>query len=343
MFEEIDGALEHGAEGIGLFRTEFMYMNRTELPTEDEHYHYARTVLEKLAGRPTTFRTLRHAGGDKGWRCPARCLSLIKEVNPALGLRSIRICLAPEGRPLFQSQLRGLLRASVHGPLRIMFPMVSGVAEVREVKAIVEEAKEELRRRGEPFDPALKIGVMIEMPSAALTADLIASEVDFFSIGTNDLIQYTLAIDRVNEHVSYLYRPLHPAILSMLKFFADASRAKKIPVAMCGEMAGEPLLALIVVGLGLTELSMNAVSIPVIKSVLRASTAAEARALAEEALTLATPEDIEDLVQGTHGPTIRRRAPENLIPTARRGLATAGARRGLATPSRAPPRRCHRR
>src|SRR5262249_2748996 len=163
----------------------------------------------------------------------------------------------------FMEQIRGLLRASVHGPLRIMFPMVSGMTEIREAKGAVEECKEELRARGEPFDPAVKVGVMIEMPSAALIADLIAREVDFFSIGTNDLIQYTLAIDRVNEHVSYLYRPLHPAILRILRFVAEAARDRKIPVSMCGEMAGEPLLALVLVGLGLVELSMNAVAIPV--------------------------------------------------------------------------------
>ena len=212
-------------------------------------------------------------------------------------MRSVRICLTPAGRPLFQSQMRGLLRASVHGPLRIMFPMISGVSELRDAKAVLEECKEELRSRGEPFDPAVKIGVMIEMPSAALTADQLAKEADFFSIGTNDLIQYTLAIDRVNEHVSYLYRPLHPAMLRMVRMVADAGKAAGIPVSMCGEMAGEPLLTLIIVGLGIEELSMNAVAIPVVKSVLRASTIDEARALADQAIRLPTPDEIEDLVR----------------------------------------------
>jgi len=293
VLEEIEGAREHGAEGVGLFRTEFLYMNRTTLPSEDEHYHYARSVVEKMGGRPTTFRTF-DLGGDKS--APFATTSQA-EVNPALGLRSIRICLTKQGRPIFMEQVRGLLRASVHGPLRIMFPMVSGVSEIREAKAVVEECKAELTTRGEPFEPAVKVGVMIEMPSAALTADMIAPEVDFFSIGTNDLIQYTLAIDRVNEHVSYLYRPLHPAILRMLRFVADVGRARKIPVSICGEMAGEPLLALVVTGLGLDELSMNAVAIPVVKSVIRASTVAEARQLADQALTMSTPEDIEALVQ----------------------------------------------
>jgi phosphoenolpyruvate-protein phosphotransferase (PTS system enzyme I) len=293
VVEELEGARQHGAEGVGLFRTEFLYLNRPDLPDEDEHYHYARSVVEVLAGKPITFRTF-DLGGDKAGP-PGT--TLLREANPALGMRSIRICLSPHGKPLFQEQLRGLLRASAHGPLRIMFPMVSGLLEIREAKAIVEECKEELRSRGEPFDPAVKVGVMIEMPSAALVADLIAREVDFFSIGTNDLIQYTLAIDRVNEHVSYLYRPLHPAILRILRYVADAANDHKVPVSMCGEMAGDPLFALVLLGLGLNELSMNAVAIPVIKSVVRASTLAEAQALADQALTLATPDDIEALVK----------------------------------------------
>jgi phosphotransferase system enzyme I (PtsI) len=295
VIEELEGARAHGAEGVGLFRSEFLFMNRPDVPDEDEHYHYARAVVELMAGNATTFRTF-DLGGDKSG--PAGT-SLIREANPALGLRSIRICLSSAGRPLFLAQLRGLLRASAHGPLRIMFPMVSGVAEVREAKAAVEECKEELRARGEPFDPAVKVGVMIEMPSAALVADLVAPEVDFFSIGTNDLIQYTLAIDRVNEHVSYLYRPLHPAILRLVRYVADAARDHRVPVAMCGEMAGDPLFSLILIGLGLEELSMNAVAIPFIKSVIRASTMTESQKLANQALLLATPEEIEALVK-TH-------------------------------------------
>jgi phosphotransferase system enzyme I (PtsI) len=292
IVEEIAGAVDHGAEGVGLFRTEFLYMGRQDLPSEDEHYLYGKGVLEHLGGRLATFRTF-DLGGDK--MGPAG--TTFTEQNPALGLRSIRICLTPSGRPLFQAQLRGLLRASVHGPLRIMFPMISGVSELRDAKAVLEECKEELRSRGEPFDPAVKIGVMIEMPSAALTADQLAKEADFFSIGTNDLIQYTLAIDRVNEHVSYLYRPLHPALLRMIRTVAEAGKAAGIPVSMCGEMAGEPLLTLIIVGLGLEELSMNAVAIPVVKSVLRASTIDEAKQLADQATRLPTPDEIEDLIR----------------------------------------------
>jgi phosphotransferase system enzyme I (PtsI) len=294
VIDELEGARAHGAEGIGLFRTEFLYLNtKADIPDEDAHYAYARLVVEQLAGRIATFRTF-DLGGDK---TGPPGTTVAREANPALGLRSIRICLTPQGRPLFQSQLRGLLRASAHGPLRIMFPMVSGMTEIREAKAVVEECKEELRSRGEPFDPAVKVGVMIEMPSVAFIADLVAREVDFFSIGTNDLIQYTLAIDRVNEHVSYLYRPLHPAILRLIRYVAEAGRARNVPVAMCGEMAGDPLFALVLAGLGLEELSMNAVAIPVVKSVLRASTIAEAKTLADQALTLATPEEIEALVK----------------------------------------------
>jgi phosphotransferase system enzyme I (PtsI) len=301
--EEIIGAIDHGAEGIGLFRTEFLFMSRPDVPGEEEHYQTARRALELLAGRVATFRTF-DLGADK-----AGPISPGPEVNPALGLRSIRLCLTEIGKPLFRAQLRGLLRASVHGPMRLMFPMISGVSEVREAKAVLDECKRDLRQQGLAFDESIKVGVMIEMPSAAFTADLIAPEVDFFSIGTNDLIQYALAIDRVNEHVSYLYRPLHPAILRMVRFVADAARARDIPVAMCGEMAGEPLLALVLVGLGLGELSMNAVAIPMVKSVLRASTMAEARRLADQALALGTPEEIEALVR-EH---MARRFPEEAV------------------------------
>jgi len=305
VVEELESARAHGAEGVGLFRTEFLYLNRADIPDEDEHYAYARGVVEQLAGRIATFRTF-DLGGDK--EGPAGT-TLVREANPALGLRSIRICLTPQGRPLFQSQLRGLLRASAHGPLRIMFPMVSGMPEIREAKQIVDDCKEELRARGEPFDPAVKIGVMIEMPSVAMIADLVAQEVDFVSIGTNDLIQYTLAIDRVNEHVAYLYKPLHPAILRLIKVVAEAGRAHKVPVAMCGEMAGDPLFALILLGLGLEEMSMNAVAIPVIKSVIRASTLADAQTLAHKALALSTPDEIEALIKDH----MARRFPDDVL------------------------------
>jgi phosphotransferase system enzyme I (PtsI) len=266
-------------------------MGRPDIPDEHEHYTQARAALTAMAGRPLTFRTF-DLGADK-----TSVITASHEMNPALGLRSIRLCLTEQGLPLFKAQLRGLLRASVHGPMRLMFPMISGVGELRDAKAVLNECKEDLIKRGEPFDQTLKVGVMIEMPSAALTADLIAPEVDFFSIGTNDLIQYCLAIDRVNEHVSYLYRPLHPAILRLVRFVAEAGKKANIPVAMCGEMAGEPMLAAVLVGLGLDELSMNAVAIPMVKSVLRASSVASAKRLADQALGLPTADAIEHLVR----------------------------------------------
>jgi phosphotransferase system enzyme I (PtsI) len=222
-------------------------------------------------------------------------------------LRSIRLCLRE--RKLFKAQLRGLLRASVHGRMRIMFPMISGVGELREAKEVVDEAKAELTREGRAFDAKVPIGIMVEMPSAVMVADLLAKEADFLSIGTNDLIQYSLAIDRVNEHVGYLYHPLHPAILRMIRFVVDAAHAASKRVGMCGEMAGEPMFALVLLGLGLDELSMNSTAIPVVKSVLRGTALQAARELAEHALALATAQEIETLVQ-EH---MSSRYPEDLL------------------------------
>ncbi|HJZ86404.1 MAG TPA: phosphoenolpyruvate--protein phosphotransferase [Polyangia bacterium] len=301
LMDEIEPSVKHGAEGIGLYRTEFLYMNRTTLPLEEEHLDYARQVLGRMAGKVITFRTF-DLGGDKLGLVPGPS----GEMNPALGLRSIRLCL--KERPLFKVQLRALLRAAAEGSLRIMFPMVSGVDELREARAVVEEARGELELEGlrHGYPP---IGVMVEMPSAALCADLLAKDCDFFSIGTNDLIQYALAIDRGNEHVSYLYRPLHPAILRLIRNTIRAGHDAGIPVAMCGEMAGEPLFALVLVGLGLDELSMNPTAIPIVKSVLRSSTASEARALAEEVMRKATVGEIERVVWET----MSARFPEHIL------------------------------
>jgi phosphotransferase system enzyme I (PtsI) len=289
LIDEIEPAIKHGAEGIGLYRSEFLYMNRSDLPSEEEHCTNALAVLAKMGGRIVTFRTF-DLGGDK---VGAAVQGAHAEVNPALGLRSIRLCLRE--RPLFKTQLRALLRASVAGNARIMFPMVSGVDELREARSVLDEAKSELVQEGVPCGNP-PVGIMIEMPSAALTADLLARDCDFFSIGTNDLIQYALAIDRGNEHVSYLYRPLHPAILRLIKNIVDAAHDAGIPVAMCGEMAGEPLLSLVLLGLGLDELSMNPTAIPVVKSVLRSSPTAEARSLARDVLAKATVGDVERVV-----------------------------------------------
>ena len=291
--DEIRSALEHGAVGIGLTRTEYLFMTSDKIPEEEDHYRTAVSVLEQMRGRPVTLRTF-DLGADK----LARFLeeAELDEANPALGLRSIRLCLTDLGRPLFRAQLRGLLRASAHGALRLMYPMISGVGELRAARAVFEEVKAELRAEGTPFDEEIKVGIMIEMPSAALTADQLARETDFFSIGTNDLIQYTMAVDRVNEYVSYLYEPLHPALLRLIAGVAKAARAAGIPCTVCGEMAGDPLVAPVLVGLGVHELSMSAVSIPEVKAAVRAITVPDVERLTERLLAMATADEVRDEV-----------------------------------------------
>ena len=283
--EEVPSLVNHGGEAVGLYRTEFLFLGRSDLPGEEEHFQNYRRVLEALAPRPVTIRTF-DLGGDKlpaGMRVPAE--------NPALGLRAIRYSLRqPE---MFRVQLRALLRASVHGNLRIMFPMISGVGELRAAKKALEDARAELEREGVKMKAHVPVGIMIELPSAALIADRLAKESDFFSIGTNDLIQYTIGIDRQNKDVAYLYKPLHLAVLRMLKIVCDAGRAAAIPVSMCGEMAGDPVNALVLVGLGVSELSMNGPSIPFVKRVIRAGRAADGRALVERLLSLSLADDIE--------------------------------------------------
>lgn len=282
--EEVPSLVAHGGEAVGLYRTEFLYLQREQLPTEEEHYRDARRILEALAPRPVTIRTF-DLGGDK---LPAG--QRVHAENPALGLRAIRYCLRqPE---MFRVQLRGLLRASPYGHLRLMFPMVSGVAELRAARRVLLEVREELRREGVEV-PLPPVGIMIELPSAAMIADRLALESDFFSIGTNDLIQYTIGIDRQNKDVAYLYKPLHLSVLRMLKNVCDAGRAAGIPVSMCGEMAGEPMNALVLLGLGLSELSMNGPSIPLVKRVIRAARAEDGRALLARLLTLTSADEIE--------------------------------------------------
>ena len=290
--EEVANALEHGAQGVGLYRTEFLFMVSKSLPTEEDHFEIACRALDAMQGRVATFRTF-DLGADT---LSAHLGEAHYEANPALGLRSTRLCLTDRVRPLFKAQLRGLLRASALGPLRIMFPMISGVVELKAALAVLNEAKRELTRDKVEFDADTEVGVMIEMPSAAIVADAIAPEVDFFSIGTNDLIQYTLACDRANELVAYLYEPLHPAMLRLIRTVVEAAKAHGIRVAVCGEMAGDPLAACVLVGLGLNELSMNAVSIPEVKEIIRASRVSELRELAERCLAQPSAKAIRAMV-----------------------------------------------
>jgi phosphotransferase system enzyme I (PtsI) len=292
--DELEDALDYGAMGVGLFRTEYLFMADPEkLPDEEIHFQTALAVLQKLQGKPATIRTF-DLGSDK----VAKFLEQadLEEANPALGLRSTRLCLSELGRDLFRVQLRGLLRASAHGPMKLMFPMISGVAELRAVKTIVGDVMDELRGEGVAFDEDVEIGIMIEMPSAALTADLLAKECDFFSIGTNDLIQYTMAVDRVNEFVSYLYEPLHPSLIRLIGEVTRAAHAANIPVAVCGEMAGEPMIAPVLIGLGVRELSMSAVSMPEVKAAIRQMHTTEAEALVTRVRDLPTTADVRAVV-----------------------------------------------
>jgi phosphoenolpyruvate-protein phosphotransferase (PTS system enzyme I) len=291
--DEIEDALDYGAMGVGLFRTEYLFMDRADPPDEERHYQTAVDVLRRLGGKPATIRTY-DLGADK--LAPFLEEAELQEVNPALGLRSIRLCLSQIGRPMFKAQLRGLLRASAHGPIKIMFPMISGVAELRAAKAVVDEVKLELQQEGQAFDEHVKLGIMIEMPSAALSAEFLAEECDFFSIGTNDLIQYTMAVDRVNEYVSYLYEPLHPSLLRLLGEVARAAHRVGIPVAVCGEMAGEPMIAPVLIGLGIRELSMSAVSVPEVKALIRATRTPETEALVQRISRLGTAAEVRAMV-----------------------------------------------
>lgn len=291
FLEEVPSIMKHGGEGVGLYRTEMLFIGRTAVPDEEEQYKAYAEVARRMSPYPVTIRTL-DVGGDKF----VIDLNLNDELNPALGLRAIRLSLrCPE---LFKTQLRAILRASAHGKVKIFFPMISGVAEIRAAKALLEDAKQELRSAGLPFDEQIEIGIMMETPSAVLIADLLAREVDFFSVGTNDLIQYSLAIDRTNEHLSNLYEPLHPAVLRSLKLVADAAHEAGIPVCICGEMAGEPNYLPILLGLGFDELSMNAVSIPKVKRILRRCSKEEAEIIADQALKFSTATDVELYLQG---------------------------------------------
>ncbi len=276
--DEVSHVKLHGAQGVGLFRTEFLFLNRSDLPSEEEQYRVYKEVAERVYPHPVTFRTL-DVGGDKFFGASSRP----QELNPFMGLRAVRLCLKhPE---IFRPQLRAILRANSLGNAKILFPMISGVDELRRVKAILAEVMEELRQEGYQGCNNIEIGAMVEIPSAAILADELAAECDFFSIGTNDLIQYTLAVDRGNRSVAYLYQPLHLAVLRLIKNIVKAAEDAAIRVSVCGEAAADPLYALLLVGLGVHELSMSAVNVPAVKRAIRAVTLKETRELVEAALS----------------------------------------------------------
>jgi phosphotransferase system enzyme I (PtsI) len=279
--------LDRGAEGVGLYRTEFLYLNKTADPTEEEHYEAYRSVVQTLGPhRPVVIRTL-DLGADKFSRAT---VGLTPEKNPFLGLRSVRLCL--QNLDLFKTQLRAILRVATLGDVRVMFPMISTVEELRQCKTLLNEVKEDLEDAGIPFKRNLPVGTMIEVPSAALLADVLAREVNFFSIGTNDLIQYTLAADRNNENVTNLYNPADPAVLRLIKRVVEAANKEQIEVNVCGEMSGEPLYTPLLLGLGLRQLSATPRKIPEIKRVIRQLEMAEAERLAESALKMETARQV---------------------------------------------------
>ncbi|WCE30486.1 phosphoenolpyruvate-protein phosphotransferase PtsI [Vibrio sp. SCSIO 43137] len=284
------GILRNGGEGVGLYRTEFLFMDRSALPTEEEQYQAYKEVAETMEGESVIIRTM-DIGGDKD----LPYMDLPKEMNPFLGWRAVRISL--DRREILRDQLRGILRASAHGKLRIMFPMIISVEEIRELKKAIEEYKAELRAEGLAFDENIEIGVMVETPAAAAIAHHLAKEVSFFSIGTNDLTQYTLAVDRGNELISHLYNPLSPAVLTVIKQVIDASHKEGKWTGMCGELAGDERATLLLLGMGLDEFSMSGISIPRIKKVIRNANFAEVKLMADEALAMATAAEIEAHVE----------------------------------------------
>jgi phosphoenolpyruvate-protein phosphotransferase (PTS system enzyme I) len=289
--EETDSAIAHGAEGVGLYRSEFLFLQPQGFSPEDTQYAAYSKVLESMADHGgVTIRTL-DVGGDKV--IPG--LEGLDEKNPILGWRAVRFCLSR--KDIFKIQLRAMLRSSVHGKLQIMFPMISGVEELEEVLEVLEECKQELRKEELPFDENIPVGIMIEVPSAALTADILAKKVDFFSIGTNDLIQYTIAVDRGNEKIAYLYEPFHPGVLRLLKRIVDDAHEAGIPVAMCGEMAGDPYMAVILLGLGLDIYSMSSFGIPEVKKIIRSVSMSEAEELVGTVMEMKSYREIDTYVR----------------------------------------------
>jgi phosphotransferase system enzyme I (PtsI) len=280
---DVDAVSENGAEGIGLYRTEFLYINRDTLPSEEEQYEVYRKVAERVHPHPLIIRTF-DLGGDK---LAVGAADVGDELNPFLGWRAIRFCL--ENIDIFKTQLRAIVRASAVGNVKVMFPMISGLEELRQAREILEECRVEA---GAGIGAKMEVGVMIEVPSAAISADLLAREVDFFSIGTNDLIQYAIAVDRVNERIAHLYEPTHPAVVRLLKMIADAAHGNSLWVGVCGEMAADVALIPLLLGLGMDELSVGAASVPRVKAAVRNLALPECRALVDEALKLQTSSEI---------------------------------------------------
>jgi phosphotransferase system enzyme I (PtsI) len=285
--DEVALVKDYSAEGVGLFRTEFLYLSEDKMPSEQAQFEAYRAIAAGLAPQPVVIRTL-DLGGDKPMAASAHLFG--EEDNPFMGFRAIRFCL--EHTDIFKDQLRAILRAGAHGRVQVMYPMISGSEELAKANALLEECKAELRARGEKFDDRLEVGAMIEIPSAAATADILANHCTFFSVGTNDLIQYLLAIDRVNDRIAHLYEPSHPAVIRTLKQLIDVSHARNIPVGVCGEMAGDPVFVPLLLGLGIDSLSMTPPLIPAVRYLIRAMTMADAQALAAEALALSSAKEI---------------------------------------------------
>jgi phosphotransferase system enzyme I (PtsI) len=290
--DEVAAVKQYRADGVGLYRTEFLFLSAEKIPTEDQQYAAYREIVSGLAPAPVTIRTL-DIGGDKPLPGDPHLTS--PEANPMLGYRAIRMCL--QNPKLFKNQLRAILRASAHGKVELMYPMISGAEELDRANALLEEARAELTQRGQAFDATLRAGTMIEIPSAAIAGDVLAGKCDFFSIGTNDLIQYLLAIDRGNNRIAHLYDPAHPAVLRVLKQIVDTGHAKNIKVSVCGEMAGDPLFTPLLLGLGVDELSMTPTLMPAVKFLIRALKLSDARQLAADALAQSDPKKTYALIE----------------------------------------------